>query len=107
MLLDQRAAHADDVHDRENAGALEIVLAGRDRIGKQPADIRIVLARQRGTRGAMKRVDLAAREQLRDGLALRRVDHLHVRRQLDGDLLRPAGSSMPPRTQVMSDGFTP
>ena len=52
MLLDQRAADAGDVHDRKDAGALVIVLAGRDRIGKQPADIRIAACRRAAARAA-------------------------------------------------------
>src|SRR5712692_3333260 len=46
VLFHQLAANAGDMHDRENAGALEIVLPGRDRIGKQPADIGIFSARE-------------------------------------------------------------
>ena len=89
VLFNKRAADAGDVHDREDAGALEVVLAGRDRVGKQPADVRIVLARHPRHPRRDERIDLAALEQLRDGLAFRRVHHLDVRRQLDRDLLRP------------------
>jgi hypothetical protein len=45
------AAHADKMHDREDAGALKIILGGRDRIEKQPADMGMTaLERRRHTR---------------------------------------------------------
>src|SRR5499433_853473 len=46
MLLHQYAPDAGDMHDWENAGAHEIIAAGRDRIGKQPTDMGIYLARE-------------------------------------------------------------
>ena len=107
MLLDQLAADADDVHDRKNAGALEIVAAGRDRIGKQPADMGIVLASKTRRARRDEAVDIASLQELGDGRAGRRILHVHARRQFDGDLLRPPGMLDASRTQIMSDGFTP
>ncbi len=88
MLLRQRPAHADQMHDRENLGALVVVLRSRHRIAEQPAD---VLRRNRGRPRRDKAVDITLGEQFRDRLALRRTVHPHTLGQLDGDLLRPAG----------------
>src|SRR5580693_4349474 len=47
VLLGKRAANAEHVHDREEAGALVIVLGHRDRIGKQPANMRMAALDER------------------------------------------------------------
>ena len=79
------------MHDREDAGALEVVLAGGDRIGKQHADIGRAPAREGRHPRRDEGVDLTPLQQLRNGGALGRIFHPHAGRQLDGDLLRPAG----------------
>src|SRR3974390_149557 len=47
MLLDQSAAHADEMHDREYAGAFEVIAGGGGRIGKEPAHVRWVSGQRR------------------------------------------------------------
>src|SRR5262249_18003071 len=73
ILLHQRSANAGEVHDRKNASAPVVVAPGRDRVGPQPANIRIVLSNKprhaRGDEG----VDLAGLQKLRDRPALGRV----------------------------------
>src|SRR5580704_17048611 len=91
MALGQFAPHADHVHDREKSGALEIILRHRDRIGKQPADIRVALLDQGRRPRRDEAVDVARLEQSRDGLALGRIVEPHAGRQLHRDLFRPAG----------------
>src|SRR5262245_65795228 len=58
MLLDELPPHADKVHNRKNSRALEIVLRRRDRIGEQPADLRVTAETRRYTRSD-KTIDFA------------------------------------------------
>ncbi len=77
------------MHDREKAGALEIILRHRDRIGKQPADMRMALFDQRRRPRRDEAVDLARFKQPRNRLALGRIVEPHAGRQFDADLFRP------------------
>ncbi len=64
MLLDKLAADAGQMHDRKNSGLLEIIVAGRHRVSKHPADIRIAFRREAGGAWSNEAVDLAARQKL-------------------------------------------
>ena len=79
------------MHDRENAGALEIVASRGDRIGEEPANVATVLAGEGRYPRRDEGVDIASLQQRRDGGALRRVFHARAGGQLDGDLFGPAG----------------
>ena len=73
MLLDQPPAHAGHVHDRKNAGAPVIILAGRYGIAKQPANIRIAFAAEPRHARRNEGIDLARLQHLRDGLSFRSI----------------------------------
>src|SRR5262249_45265394 len=89
VLLGQFAAHADEMHDGEDFRAAVVVLRGGDRIGKEPADIRLSKARWRARRN--EAVDLAGREEFGDRLVLWAIFEAHTGWQLDRDLLRAPG----------------
>jgi hypothetical protein len=72
----------------KDPGALVVVLRGRRRIAKQPADIRIVHNRRRPRRHeAVDAPSASSSEMVLPSGALSSAR----RRQLDGDLLRPPG----------------
>src|SRR6516225_899957 len=92
MLFNELAANTGQMHDGKNACALEIVTAGRNGIGKQPADVGIAPVCKAGRAGSDERVDLTPLQQLRNGSAGWRILHMHTRRQSDADFFWPAGS---------------
>src|SRR5262249_6275273 len=90
MPFDELSPDTDNVHDRENARALEIVAPGGNRIRKEPADVAVATG-EPGRARRKKAVDLAALEQLGNGCPGPGILHAHIARQLDRNLLRPAG----------------
>ena len=102
MVLGEFAADADHMHDREKAGALEIILGHRDRIGKQPADMRMAVLDERRRARRDEAIDLAGFEQAEmvapSGALSSRTPGGSLTVIFSG---RPA-SSMPPRIQWMS-----
>src|ERR1700748_3119241 len=70
MLFGKRPPHANQMPDRENLGALVVILGSGDGVAEQPAD---VLVLDRGRSWRHKTVDLAIDEHLRNGLAPRRA----------------------------------
>src|ERR1700730_15419865 len=90
MLFNEPAPDADNMHDRENARALEIIPPGGTRTRKDPANV-AAPAGEPGRARRKKAIDLAALQQLGDGCPLRRIFHPHIVRQLDRNLLRSAG----------------
>src|SRR5262249_35229274 len=108
VLVYQLTPDTGEMHDGENAGAREIIAASRDRIGKQPTDMGIFLACEaRHARGAMK-PSMSPRSNSSEMVT---PDGASSMRTPGGSLMaifsgRPA-CSIPPRTQTMSDGFTP
>src|SRR4030088_1881563 len=91
VLFDQRAADADRVHDRKDAGLLEIGGLDRGVIGKQPRPVGN--AREEASRRASRdeAVDLARRQHLRQRAVIRDLDELDVGRQVDAGALLAAG----------------
>src|SRR2546425_4853282 len=91
MLFRQRAAHADDVHDREHLRAPEIILLYRAEIGKQSRYVRRA-AQKTGRRArADHAVELAGLEHRGQRLFLRYRLEVYFRRQLERGALFAAG----------------
>src|SRR4249919_1473196 len=88
MLLGKLAPHADQMHDRKNAGALEIILGRRHRIRKQPADLRVATEPGRDAR-TDESVDLSSFQHARQRAPFRSVIEPHVLRQRDSNFFRP------------------
>jgi hypothetical protein len=59
MLLDQRLADADEMHDRKQAGLLEVGPLGRADVWKQPLDMRLFLEEGRRRARREQRVEFA------------------------------------------------
>ncbi len=91
VLLGEFAAHTDQMHDRENSGALEIIRCRGDRIGEQPANIRIPALKGRRDSRRNDAVDLAGFEHARQCAVGRRILQPHILRQRNADLFQPAG----------------
>src|SRR3984893_2184152 len=91
MLLDQGAADADRVHDRKDAGLLEIGGCDAGLIGKRPRPWGP--ARQETARRPRRdeAVDLAGRQHLRQRAVIGDLDELDVGRQVDAGALLAAG----------------
>src|SRR5262245_11078412 len=90
MFVCKRTSDPDEMHNRKNTGALEVILCRSDRIRKKPTDMRGV-CRQRWGAGRNETVDRPFLEQRGNRLAPGGVFELHVRGELDADFLRPVG----------------
>src|ERR1700745_2545681 len=88
MLVNQRTANPDQMHDRENPGSPVPVLRGRHRITEQPAHIRMAALDERGWARRDEAVDLAGVEQAGNGCSIGRIVEAYAGRQLHGDFLR-------------------
>ena len=95
------------MHDRKDAGAPEIVLPGSNRIVEQPTDIRILPAGERGDTRGDEGVDIAALNSCEivapSGALTMLTPFGSVMVIFSG---RPA-SSIPPLTQIRSEGLMP
>src|SRR6185437_12841341 len=77
--------------DRKKSGALIVILGRRDRIAKQPADVRMTLLDQGRRPRRDEAVYFAGFQQARNRRAVRGVVEPHARRQLDRKLFGPTG----------------
>ena len=82
VRLVDAAADRDDVHDREDAGALEVVLLGGHEVGEQAAHVVGPRVEGRGRARRVQRVDLAVRQHRRERLRRSDRDDLELRGQL-------------------------
>ena len=64
MFFEHIATHGDCMHDRENAGFLEIGLLGFPVIGKQPHHTRIVLQERLWRAGGKRCIQIAVEHHL-------------------------------------------
>ena len=73
MLLSKRLANSDDVHDRENAGALIVGHLFRLAVGEQAGHTRVVSEKRLDEIGMEDRVELALGQHGLDRLVIRQA----------------------------------
>src|SRR5215467_2841679 len=90
MLRRKFTPYADQMHDWKNAGSLVVVLGRRNRVWKQPSDMRMA-SKPRWHARSDKSVDLPCLEHVRERSSFRRIFEVDILRQRDGDLFWSAG----------------
>ena len=90
VIVRQRAAHAEQVHDGEDPGAPVVRRRGLDGILKQAADTGVIAVETGQGPGADERIDITRHHHVIQRAVIRCGLHRYVGWQFDANLFRPA-----------------